>query len=166
MLPKNPAAEVVGLEVETNLVTWKQEWSCLKQCGIQWVWGRLPREAKAAGLWTTLQVNQSHSVVSDSFRPLGLHSPWDSPGQNTGMGSLSLLLSIFPTQGSNPGLQNCRRILYYLRHKGSPTASSKDLLTGALNLGCTEFPRAFEISPSPGCTHTGQITSESGTEGF
>lgn len=52
MLPKNPAAaaEVVGLEVEANLVTWKQGWSCLKQRGIQWVWGRLPREAKGAGL--------------------------------------------------------------------------------------------------------------------
>ena len=101
MLPKNPAAEVVGLEVETNLVTWKQEWSCLKQRGIQWVWGRLPREAKAAGLWTTLQVNQSHSVVSDSFRPLGLHSPWDSPGQNTGVGSF------FPSPGHlpNPGIK-------------------------------------------------------------
>ena len=67
MLPKNPAAEVVGLEVEANLVTWKQGWFCLKQCGIQWVWGRLPREAKGAGLWTTLQVNQSCSVMSDSF---------------------------------------------------------------------------------------------------
>jgi len=31
-------------------------------------------------------------------------SPWNSPGQNTGVGSLSLLQGIFPTQGSNPGL--------------------------------------------------------------
>ena len=45
---------------------------------------------------------------------------WNSPGQNTGVGSLSLLQDIFPTQGSNPGLQHCRRILNQLSHKGSP----------------------------------------------
>ena len=38
------------------------------------------------------------------YDPHGLHSPWNSPGQNTGVGSLSLLQGIFPTQGSNPGL--------------------------------------------------------------
>ena len=47
-------------------------------------------------------------------------SPWDSPGQNTGMGSLPLCQGIFPTQGSNPGLPHCRWILYQLNHKGSP----------------------------------------------
>ena len=50
----------------------------------------------------------------------GLYNPWNSPGQNTGVGNLSLLQGIFPTQGSNPGLLHCRRILYQLRHKGSP----------------------------------------------
>ena len=45
---------------------------------------------------------------------------WNSPSQNTGMGSLSLLQGIFPTQGSNPGLLHCRQIFYQLRHKGSP----------------------------------------------
>ena len=43
-------------------------------------------------------------------------SPWNSLGQNTGVDSLSLLQGIFPTQGSNPGLPHCRRILYQLRH--------------------------------------------------
>ena len=64
--------------------------------------------------------SESHSVVSDSFWPHGLYSPWNSPGQNTGVGSLSLLQWIFPTQGSNPGLLHCRQILYQLSHKGSP----------------------------------------------
>ena len=41
-------------------------------------------------------------------------------GQNTGVGSFSLLQGIFPTQGSNPGLPHCRRILYQLSYKGSP----------------------------------------------
>ena len=37
---------------------------------------------------------------------------WNSPGQNTGVGCLSLLQGVLPTQGSNPGLPHCRRILY------------------------------------------------------
>ena len=57
-----------------------------------------------------------HSVVSDSLRPRGLYSPWNSPGQNTGVGSLSLLQGIFPTQGFNPGLPHCRQILYQLSY--------------------------------------------------
>ena len=44
----------------------------------------------------------------------------NSPGQNTGVGSLSLLQGIFPTQGSNPGLLHCRLILYQLSHKERP----------------------------------------------
>ena len=51
-------------------------------------------------------------VVSDSLCPHGLYSPWNSLGQNTGVGSLSFLQGIFPTQGSNPGLPHCRQILY------------------------------------------------------
>ena len=67
-----------------------------------------------------LKWSESCLVVSDSWRPHGLYSPWNSPGQNTGVGSLSLLQEIFPTQGSNPGLPHCRQILYQLSHKGSP----------------------------------------------
>ena len=33
-----------------------------------------------------------------TLRPHGLCSPWNSPGQNTGVGSLSLLQGIFPTR--------------------------------------------------------------------
>ena len=54
-------------------------------------------------------VSESHSVVSDSLWPHGLYSAWNSPGQNTGVGSLSLLQGIFPTQGSNPGLPQAGR---------------------------------------------------------
>ena len=53
--------------------------------------------------------SESCSVVSDSLRLHGLHSPWNSPGQNTGVGSLSLLQGIFPTQESNPRVPHCRR---------------------------------------------------------
>ena len=64
--------------------------------------------------------SESLSVVSNSLRPHGLYSPWNSPGQNTGVGSLLLLQEIFPTQESNPSLLHCGRILYQLSHKGSP----------------------------------------------
>ena len=63
--------------------------------------------------------SESCSVISESLLPHELYSPWTCPGQNTGMGSLSLLQEIFPTQGSNPGLPNCRRILHQLNHHGS-----------------------------------------------
>ena len=62
----------------------------------------------------------SHSVMSDSLWPHGLYSSWNSPVQNTGVGSLPLLQGIFPTQGLNPGLSHCRWILYHLSHQGSP----------------------------------------------
>ena len=57
--------------------------------------------------------------MSNSLQPHGLYHPWNSPGQNTGVGSLSLLQGIFPTQGLNPGLPHCRQILYQLSHKGN-----------------------------------------------
>ena len=46
-------------------------------------------------------------------------SPWKSPGQNIGVGSLSLLQGIFPTQGLNSGLLHCRWILNQLSYQGS-----------------------------------------------
>ena len=59
-------------------------------------------------------------VMSDSLRPHGLYSPWNFPGQDTEVGSLSLLRGIFPTRGSNPGLPYCRWILNCLSHQGIP----------------------------------------------
>ena len=70
--------------------------------------------------------------------PSSTHSEWESlsrvrlfailwtiqsmefSGQNTGVGSLSLLQGIFPSQRSNPGLPHRRHTLYELSHKGSP----------------------------------------------
>ena len=70
--------------------------------------------------------SESRSVVSTQSCPLShirlfateWTRPWNSPGQNTGVGSLSLFQVIFPTQGSSPGLPHCRWILYQLSHKG------------------------------------------------
>ena len=60
------------------------------------------------------------SIMSHSLRLHGLYSPWNSPGQNTGVGSHSLLQGIFPTQESNPGTWHFRQILYQLSHQGNP----------------------------------------------
>ena len=57
--------------------------------------------------------------MSDSLQPRGLYSPWNSPGQNTGVGSLCLLQGIFLTQESNQGLLHYRWILYQLSYQGS-----------------------------------------------
>ena len=53
--------------------------------------------------------------MSDSLRPKE-----SSPGQNAGVGSLSLLQEVFPNQESNQGLLHCRWILYQLSYEGSP----------------------------------------------
>ena len=58
--------------------------------------------------------------MSNPLQPLGLYSPWNSPDQNTRVGSHSLLQRILPNQGSNPGLLHCRQILYQMTHQGSP----------------------------------------------
>ena len=85
--------------------------------------------------------------MSDSAAPC----PWNSPGQNTGVGGLSLLQGIFPTQGSNPGLPHWRQILYQLSHKGSPWIqgwvaypfSQRIFLTQESNPGLLHFGQTF-----------------------
>ena len=77
-------------------------------------------------IWTTTSIYYtvfavSCSVVSNSLQPHGLYSPLNSLGQITGVGNLSLLQGIFPTQGSNPDLPHCGQILYQLSHKVIPT---------------------------------------------
>ena len=61
--------------------------------------------------------SESCSVVSNCLWHHRLYSPWNSPGQNTGVGSLSILQGIFPTQGLNLSLLDCRWILHQLSHK-------------------------------------------------
>ena len=72
-------------------------------------------EIRSKGLEVEVKVTQSCPTLWDP-----MDCPWNSPGQNTGVGSLFLLQGIFPTQGSNPGLPHCRWIVYQLSHKESP----------------------------------------------
>ena len=82
----------------------------------QWPWS--PGKMVSVELVQTRQTKVAQSGLA-LCNPIG-YSPWNSPGQNTGVSSLSLPQGIFPTQGSNPGLLHCRQILYKLSHKGSP----------------------------------------------
>ena len=77
--------------------------------------GVFPTQGSNPGLLHRRQIlyrlSESSLAVPGSLRPHGLYSPWRSPGQNTGVGSLSLLQGIFPTQGLNPGLPHSRQFL-------------------------------------------------------
>ena len=53
------------------------------------------------------------------WTPPGSSIHGDFPGKNTGVGCHALLQGMFPTQGSNPGLPQCRLIFYHLNHQGS-----------------------------------------------
>ena len=86
--------------------------------------------------------SESHLAMSDSLWPHGLYSALNSLGQNTGVGSLSLLQGIFPTHWLNPGLLHCMGILYQLSHReaqeywsGYPVPSLADLPNPGIELG-------------------------------
>ena len=84
-------------------------------------------------LWKMVKDNESLECCSpwgckESDMSVRLFvTPWTvhSAGQNTGVGRLSLLQGIFPTQGSNPYLLHCSQILYQLSHKRSPLSEQQ-----------------------------------------
>ena len=69
-------------------------------------------------LWIKGKVKVTQSCTTPCS-PRGVYGSRNSPGQNTGVGSLSLLQGIFPIQGSSPGISHCRRILHQLSHRGA-----------------------------------------------
>ena len=81
----------------------KREPSCTQQECKSWEWKLIQPLRRT--VWRNLlkSESESHSVVSDFATPWQ-YSPWNSLGQNTGMGNLSLLQQIFPTQELNQGL--------------------------------------------------------------
>ena len=79
-----------------------------------------------------VEVTQSCRTFCDSH---GFYNPWNFPGQNTGVGSLSLLQGTFPTQGSNPGILHRRRILL-----AEPQRKPKNTGVGSLSLLQWIFP--------------------------
>ena len=94
--------------------------------------------------------SESCSVVSNSLWPCGPYSPWNSPGQDTGVDGLSLLQGIFPTQGLNPGFPHCRWILSSWATReaqeywsAQPFPSSADLPNPGIKLGSPALQVAF-----------------------
>ena len=69
-----------------------------------------------AAVWIFSSESESRSFVSNSLRPHGLYSPWNSPGQNTGVCILSLPQGMISNQESNWGLLHCRWILFQLSY--------------------------------------------------
>ena len=92
-------------------------------------------------------LNHVQLFATHELQPIRLLWTRNSLGKNTGVGSLSLLQGISPTQGSNPGLLQWRQILYYLRHQGSPKV--KVLVTQSCLILCDPM----DCSPSGSSVH-------------
>ena len=73
---------------------------------------------------------ESHSVVSNSLRPHGLYSPWNSPSQNTEVGSHSLTPGDLP----NPGVKPRSPALEADSLPSEPPGKSKNTGLGNLSL--------------------------------
>ena len=82
--------------------------------------------AKFSGLNPSLKVKVTQSSLTLCDHGV---SPRNSPGQNTGVVSLSLLQGIFLTQELNSGLLHCRQILYQLSYERSPSWLRKSQLS-------------------------------------
>ena len=70
--------------------------------------------------------SESCSVVSISLRPHRLYNPWNSLGQNTGMGSLSFLLGNLPNPGIKPRSPSLRADSLAAEPPGKPCECQED----------------------------------------
>ena len=92
-------------------------------------------------------VNKEKVIQSCPTQSLhGLDRPWNSPGKNTGVGSLSLLQVIFPTQGSNPSLPYCR----WFFTSWSRSEAHKQRSISSIDI-YTTIQNHFATSPGPLC---------------
>ena len=81
-------------------------------------WGKRSRTDRSFS--SVQSLSRAQLFATPGLQPTRLLCPWGSPGKNAGVGSHFLLWGIFLTQGLNPCLLQCRWILYYLSHQGSP----------------------------------------------
>ena len=117
----------------------------------------LASSKNSINLWKCETVScsvMSHSLWPHELQAARLLCPWDSPGQNTGVGSCSLLQEIFPTQGSNPGLLHCRQILWATRAFPPPMHESEKWKWSRLVVSdwllATPWTAAYQAPPSMG----------------
>ena len=88
-------------------------------------------------------VTQSCLTLFYPMEPSRLICPWDFPGKNTGVSCQFLLQGILPTQGLNPSLLHCRRILYRLNHQGSPLLRLMEDFWSAHGIVTLDYLRLF-----------------------
>ena len=110
-----PEPDLNPVSLQTHILNWN---SILSLSMLKFSLSHVP---STLNLFHTHTHTHTHSVAQScpTLRPHG-YSPWNSLGQNTGVGSLFHLQGIFPTQGSNPSLPHYGWILCQLSHKGSP----------------------------------------------
>ena len=127
-----------------------RHWFFLRQENRSWTTSGPRTVPSTDQVWAVWKV--SRSVLSDSLRPHGLYSLWNSPGQNTGVGSRSFLQGIFPTQGLNPGLT-----LQADSFLSEPPGKPKNTGVGSLSL----LQRIFPTQESNGvsCNEGGFFTN-------
>ena len=91
--------------------------------------GVFPTQGSNPGLLHRRQIlyrlSERCLAVPDSLRPHGLYSPWNSPGQNTGVGSLSLLQQIFPNPGTEPRSPSFQVVSLPAEPQGEPSLPSE-----------------------------------------
>ena len=78
--------------------------------------------------WVFESLSHVRLLQTHELQPAWVLCPWDFPGNNTAVGSFSLLQGIFPTEGLNLRLLHCSQILYRLRYKGNSVALQPDSL--------------------------------------
>ena len=113
--------QILSIFTPKNVTIWGK--GCVNQTAvmfsqcmcIRWLCCTLQIYYRLFVNWSEVKITQSCRTLCDP-----MDCSWNSPGQNTGVGSLSLLQGIFPTYGSNPGFPHCRWTLYQLSHQGSP----------------------------------------------
>jgi len=112
-----------GMATHSRVLAWRIPWTeepdGLQSMGSQ---SQMQLTLSLSWLYMLRLVSRSCPTLCDpkDWSPPGSSVHGDSPGKNTRVGCHALLQGIFPTQGSNPGLPYCRRILYHLNHQGSP----------------------------------------------
>ena len=102
----------------------------------------------------------SHLILCNHVdcSPPGSSVHGDSPGKNTGVGCHALFQGIFPTQGLNPGLPHCRRILYHLGHQRSNMEVSQKTKNRIIIWPSNSTPRYVSKKPRDKCSPMFRIT--------
>ena len=138
------------IEVLLTIIKWIKKMQCMYMCvciyilccaqslshfqlfGIPWtaaLQAPLSMAFSRQEYWSTLPCSPPGNLPNPGIKPRSPTLQVDSLStepqgkpKNTGMGSLSRLLWIFPTQESNWGLLHCRQILYQLSYQRSVRA--------------------------------------------